>query len=75
MRHRPADVEAARFVLVRCRGGDAEACPELGVLHIDAHHDLRDAYEGFHWWYGVVGMVRCDGVLGWTQLGVTMPNC
>lgn len=21
----------------------------LGVLHIDAHHDLRDAYQGFHY--------------------------
>ena len=23
--------------------------PELGVLHIDAHADLREAYEGFRW--------------------------
>lgn len=23
--------------------------PELGVLHVDAHLDLRDAYEGFAW--------------------------
>lgn len=26
-----------------------EAWPELGVLHFDAHHDLRKAYEGFTW--------------------------
>ena len=27
----------------------AERFPGVGVLHIDAHADLRDAYEGFTW--------------------------
>lgn len=27
----------------------AEAYPGLGILHLDAHADLRDAYEGFEW--------------------------
>lgn len=27
----------------------AKAFPGLGVLHLDAHADLRDAYEGFTW--------------------------
>lgn len=27
----------------------AEKYPALGVLHLDAHADLRDAYEGFTW--------------------------
>ncbi|MDD5542075.1 MAG: agmatinase family protein [Acidobacteriia bacterium] len=27
----------------------AEQFPHLGVLHFDAHHDLRIAYEGFEW--------------------------
>ncbi|MHB8874302.1 MAG: agmatinase family protein [Myxococcaceae bacterium] len=27
----------------------SEAFPGLGVLHLDAHADLRDAYEGFTW--------------------------
>ena len=27
----------------------AEAYPGLGILHLDAHADLRDAYEGFTW--------------------------
>lgn len=27
----------------------AERFPNLGVLHFDAHADLRDAYEGFEW--------------------------
>lgn len=26
-----------------------EKWPNLGVLHFDAHHDLREAYEGFTW--------------------------
>ncbi len=33
--------------------GAMKAChshwPDMGVLHIDAHHDLRCAYEGFTW--------------------------
>ena len=27
----------------------AETYPDLGILHLDAHADLRDAYEGFTW--------------------------
>ena len=27
----------------------AEAYPGMGILHLDAHADLRDAYEGFTW--------------------------
>ncbi|MCA8951538.1 MAG: agmatinase family protein [Planctomycetes bacterium] len=27
----------------------AERTPGLGILHFDAHADLRDAYEGFRW--------------------------
>ncbi len=27
----------------------AESFPGLGILHFDAHADLRDAYEGFQW--------------------------
>lgn len=27
----------------------AEQHPGVGVLHVDAHADLRHAYEGFHW--------------------------
>lgn len=27
----------------------AESRPELGILHLDAHADLREAYEGFRW--------------------------
>lgn len=57
--------QVARDLLARARipavlGGDhsspfgairavAEAFPGVGVLHIDAHADLRAAYEGFTW--------------------------
>src|SRR5512143_3923711 len=27
----------------------AESYDEFGILHVDAHADLRDAYEGFEW--------------------------
>ncbi|MAE67152.1 MAG: arginase [Phycisphaeraceae bacterium] len=27
----------------------AQRCPGLGILHFDAHFDLREAYEGFTW--------------------------
>jgi agmatinase len=50
----------ARGKIVGVVGGDhstpfgciqavAEKYPGLGVLHLDAHADLRDAYEGFTW--------------------------
>jgi agmatinase len=32
-----------------CIRAVAEKHPGLGVLHLDAHADLRDAYEGFTW--------------------------
>jgi agmatinase len=32
-----------------CIQAHAERYPELGVLHLDAHADMRDAYEGFTW--------------------------
>ncbi len=32
-----------------CIKAHAERYPNLGVLHLDAHADLRDAYEGFTW--------------------------
>ncbi len=32
-----------------CIKAHAEKYPDMGVLHLDAHADLRDAYEGFTW--------------------------
>lgn len=51
----------------------AEQYPGLGVLHLDAHADLRVAYEGFTWshasiFYNV--MERCPGVSRLVQVGL-----
>ncbi len=40
----------------------AESNPDFGVLHVDAHSDLREAYEGFEWshasiMFNVVGKI------------------
>ncbi len=32
-----------------CIRAHLERYPDMGILHIDAHADLRDAYEGFAW--------------------------
>jgi agmatinase len=43
----------------------AETYPNLGILHLDAHADLRDAYEGFTWSHASIFhnvMTRIDGV-------------
>ena len=60
----PVEAETDRWLaqgkLVGVVGGDhsvpfgairaiARKHPGLGVLHLDAHADLRDAYEGFTW--------------------------
>ncbi len=51
----------------------ADRYPGLGILHLDAHADLRDAYEGFMWshasiFYNV--MTKIDGVGKLVQVGV-----
>ena len=51
----------------------AERRPGFGILHLDAHADLREAYEGFTWshasiFYNV--MTRIDGVRRLVQVGV-----
>lgn len=55
----------------------AERVPELGVLHIDAHADLRDAYLGFRWSHASIfhnvlrdcaSVTRLVGV-GWRDMG------
>lgn len=47
--------------------------PGLGVLHIDAHADLRVAYEGFTWSHASIlhnVVTRLDGVARVLQVGV-----
>jgi agmatinase len=51
----------------------AEKYPGLGILHLDAHADLRDAYEGFTWSHASIFhnvMTRLDGVGRLLQVGV-----
>ncbi len=51
----------------------AEHFPGLGILHLDAHADLRDAYEGFTWSHASIFnnvMRRIDGVARLVQVGV-----
>jgi len=51
----------------------AECQPGLGILHLDAHADLRDAYEGFTWSHASIFhnvMTRIDAVGKLVQVGV-----
>ena len=51
----------------------ADHCGELGLLHIDAHADLRRDYEGFRWSHASVMEAVCrelPGVTRLVQLGV-----
>jgi agmatinase len=51
----------------------SERLPGLGVLHIDAHADLRDAYEGFTWSHASIMhnvVTRLPGVAKLVQVGI-----
>jgi agmatinase len=51
----------------------AERHPGLGVLHFDAHADLREAYEGFEWSHASIMdnvVKRLDAVAKLVQVGV-----
>lgn len=51
----------------------AEKYPGLGVLHLDAHADLRDAYEGFTWSHASIMfnvMKRVPNVKKLVQVGI-----
>jgi agmatinase len=51
----------------------AEAYPGLGILHLDAHADLREAYEGFVWSHASIMhnvMERLPGVARLVQVGL-----
>ena len=45
----------------------------IGILHIDAHADLRDAYEGFRWSHASIMhnvLASCPGVQRLVQVGI-----
>lgn len=51
----------------------AERWPGLGILHVDAHADLRRAYEGFTWSHASIMhnvLTRLPGVAHVVQVGV-----
>ena len=51
----------------------AERFPGMGILHLDAHADLREAYEGFTWSHASIFhnvMTKIDGVSKLVQVGV-----
>jgi agmatinase len=51
----------------------AERWPDLGILHLDAHADLREAYEGFTWSHASIFhnvIRRIDGVDRLVQVGI-----
>ena len=51
----------------------AETHPNLGILHLDAHADLREAYEGFTWSHASIFhnvVTKVGGVDRLVQVGV-----
>src|SRR5690242_13088553 len=51
----------------------SEKYPGLGVLHLDAHADLRDAYEGFTWSHASIFnnvITKLHGVGRLVQVGI-----
>lgn len=51
----------------------SEAHPGVGILHIDAHMDLREAFEGFQWSHASIMhnvITRLDGVAKLVQVGI-----
>ena len=51
----------------------AEATAGLGVLHVDAHMDLRDAFEGFEWSHASIMhnvLNRVKGLGKFVQVGI-----
>jgi agmatinase len=50
----------------------AERHPGLGILHFDAHADLRDAYEGFRWSHASImwNVLQLPGVSRIVQIGI-----
>lgn len=56
-----------------CIQAHAERYPDVGILHLDAHADLRDAYEGFTWSHASIMfnvMTRLPKVKKLVQVGI-----
>jgi agmatinase len=51
----------------------AERRPGVGILHFDAHYDLRDSYEGFTWSHASImhaALTRISGVERIVHVGI-----
>lgn len=51
----------------------AERHPGMGILHIDAHYDLREAYEGFTWSHASImwnALTRVPGIDRIVHVGI-----
>ncbi len=51
----------------------AEKFPGLGILHFDAHYDLRPAYEGFQWSHASImnnALERVPGIARIVHVGI-----
>lgn len=51
----------------------SERYPGLGILHFDAHADLREAYEGFDWSHASIFFnvtEKLDGIAKLVQVGI-----
>lgn len=51
----------------------AESYPGMGVLHVDAHMDLRDSFEGFEWSHASIMhnvLNRIKGLGRFVQVGI-----
>lgn len=51
----------------------ADRSPGMGILHLDAHADLREAYEGFRYSHASIFhnvMTRIDGIDKLVQVGI-----
>jgi agmatinase len=55
-----------------CIKAYSERYPDLGILHVDAHADLRDAYEGFAWSHASImhNVMQHTGVKKLVQVGI-----
>lgn len=64
---------SSQYVQSLARAGDKRAKAGLGILHLDAHMDLRDAFEGFAQSHASImfNVLRaCPGVSRLVQIGI-----
>lgn len=58
----------AEHVAGLAKGGDKQAAQGMGILHIDAHWDLRESFEGFKWSHASIMRNVMEEIPGVTRL-------